>query len=127
MGRVIENKYQFDLIRMHDVFEMLASLEHYQWSHWAKDLLGRNVDLGEELENRWRRQASELYIDLSEEEKEHDRHFARMVLLVLAQHNLLDRGLVSEIVGQEMADIWFETQFLLDKLRRRGELETLLS
>ena len=61
--------------------ERLAALEHAQWSSWSRSLAERG-DVPTELAERWR----ELWVpyeELSEEEKEKDRDWARRALSVV--------------------------------------------
>ena len=57
--------------------EKIAPLEHEQWAHWTKYMLD---NLTEENIARWRKQIETDYSDLSEEEKESDRVWARKLL-----------------------------------------------
>lgn len=57
--------------------EKIAPLEHDQWAHWTKYMLD---NLTEENIARWRKQIETKYEDLSEEEKESDRVWARKLL-----------------------------------------------
>ncbi len=64
------------------VLEILASIEHDQWTAWAKTLLEKEPGISEERKRRW----PTLFIpyeQLSEVDKEHDRVWARKVLAVL--------------------------------------------
>ena len=58
-------------------FEKIAELEHEQWAHWTKYMLD---NLTEENMARWREQIKTSYNDLSEEEKQSDRVWARIVI-----------------------------------------------
>lgn len=57
--------------------EKIAPLEHEQWAHWTKYILDNLTD--ENIE-RWKIQCQTDYKDLSEEEKESDRVWARKLL-----------------------------------------------
>lgn len=64
------------------LIEKLAELEHEQWVQWNKSL---PKDL----------QKPELWLsyeNLTEEQKEKDRHFARKVIFALADYFLLLKG-----------------------------------
>jgi hypothetical protein len=65
---------------MDTVLEELAALEHEQWSHWTRYLLD---NLSPENIARWQRQIETPYRELSEEEKEKDRIWARKVLATI--------------------------------------------
>ena len=69
-----------------ELLELLADLEHRQWSHWVKYVDGLEVTghLVEDDLLRWKRQAKTPYEHLSEKEKESDREWARKVLDVLS-------------------------------------------
>ena len=60
--------------------EALASIEHDQWIAWSKDLASKET-LSPERLARWR-SLWVPYEELSEEMKEHDRRWARLVQLV---------------------------------------------
>jgi len=60
-----------------NTFEKLAALEHEQWAHWTKHMLD---NLTPENIERWRKQIDTPYEELSEEEKESDRKWARKVM-----------------------------------------------
>jgi len=57
--------------------ELLAELEHNQWAHWTRYMLG---NLSPENIERWRRQIETPYAELSEKEKDSDRGWADRVL-----------------------------------------------
>ena len=59
--------------------EEIAPFEHKQWAHWTKYMLD---NLTEENIARWRKQIDTEYKDLSEEEKESDRVWARKLLVI---------------------------------------------
>lgn len=64
-----------------NLLEALAELEHKQWVEWSKNIAKKEKLSPERLE-RWK----ELWIpyeDLSEEMKEQDRKWARLVIEVL--------------------------------------------
>jgi hypothetical protein len=67
--------------------EILAELEHEQWIHWSKSIC-KNPEVGitqkkrEAWEKLWR-----PYCELTEEEKEQDRKWARKVLAFLPRIN----------------------------------------
>lgn len=67
-----------------EILEKLAELEHEQWSHMAKTFL--RVGNKPENRERWARQIRSPYSKLSEEEKEHDRKWARKVIAVLKEN-----------------------------------------
>ena len=84
--------------------EEMAALEHEQWAHWTKYMLGLLRPViglgfyearGCGLENeedivkardalaRWRRQIATPYADLSEQEKNSDREWADKVIKII--------------------------------------------
>jgi hypothetical protein len=63
-----------------DILEQLADLEHRQWQHWTAYFLS---NLTKENEVRWSEQALKNYSQLSEEDKEKDRVWARKVLALI--------------------------------------------
>jgi len=66
--------------------EALAAIEHDQWAAWATTLLKSKDDkLSEGRRARWARLVVSKYEELSEEEKEHDRKWARKALDALGQ------------------------------------------
>lgn len=60
--------------------EVLAALEHEQWMAWSKDIAKTEVISKERLA-RWRR-LWVPYSELTEEDKELDRQWARRVCIV---------------------------------------------
>lgn len=60
-----------------DKIEQLACEEHAQWCHWARHMLD---NMTPENVARWRRQIDTPYNELSEEDKEKDRVWARRIL-----------------------------------------------
>lgn len=62
------------------LLEKLADLEHRQWQSWTAYFLS---NLTKENEVRWSEQALKNYAQLSEEDKEKDRVYARKVLEIL--------------------------------------------
>lgn len=77
--------------------ELLADLEHQQWSHWMKYMYKnsyfRAIELNgmiqevlvipQELRFKWERLVNTPYEKLTEEEKESDREWARKVMDLL--------------------------------------------
>jgi len=61
--------------------EKLAELEHEQWMEWSKHIAGRE-SISEGRYQRWCKQWIP-YKDLTEEEKEQDRKYARKVLEII--------------------------------------------
>jgi len=73
--------------------EQIAALEHEQWAHWTQYMLDElHCLVGVEIEDldcvqRWRRQIETPYVELSEEEKESDRVWARKVTAMMEKGN----------------------------------------
>ena len=71
------------------LLEKLSLLEHVQWSEWIRYMDKRAIHGETTVEftngtwNEWLRKASFHYCDLTEEEKESDRKFAREVLALI--------------------------------------------
>ncbi|MFA5407716.1 MAG: hypothetical protein WC343_02980 [Bacilli bacterium] len=65
--------------------ETLAALEHRQWAFWTVYLLDHQNPGNIE---RWTRQIITPYADLTEQEKESDRKWAREVLTILSRSPL---------------------------------------
>ena len=74
-----------------ELIERLAAHEHEQWAHWTRYMLD---NLTEENIARWRRQIDTAYQDLSEQEKESDREWARKTVLnvSLLRNTINSRG-----------------------------------
>ena len=82
---------QFDESLAH-LLEELAALEHQRWAHWQRyvhDKGERQPDgsilLPANLVERWERQISTSYKDLTDSEKESDREQVRKYLPLLEQ------------------------------------------
>ena len=78
---------------MSDLREELADLEHQQWSGWMDYLFSKAYfnDDGEamlslESIERWNRQRTTPYAQLSEAEKNSDRAEADKVLMIMSNH-----------------------------------------
>lgn len=65
-----------------ELIEKLAELEHQQWWDWAKDIL-KTEDITEERAKRWKENSFKPYGDLSEEQKDMDREWARKVMKIV--------------------------------------------
>ena len=65
-----------------NLVEKLADLEHEQWAHWTEYMLNNLTD---ENIARWNRQIATPYSELSEEDKEKDREWARKVLDIIEE------------------------------------------
>ena len=57
-----------------ELIEWVSEIVHNQWANWAEYILD---NMTEENIKRWRRQIETSYEDLSEEEKDSDRYFAK--------------------------------------------------
>lgn len=68
---------------MNEKLEKLAALEHEQWARWTEHLLNNMTP--ENIE-RWKRLCDTPYEQLSEEDKEKDRVWARRILKLLDEH-----------------------------------------
>ncbi len=64
------------------IIEELAELEHDQWQKWAKDIL-QSEDITKERADRWKEESFKPYKDLTEEQKDMDREWARKVLKIV--------------------------------------------
>jgi len=118
------------------IVEALAILEHNQWSHWIKyqDRLFNDEEAGYDVWYRWRELAKTKYADLTEEQKESDREWAR------ASFKIVSKGLVDELkkqaidrndIDEEWENSGCESWEELEKLRKKkfvslvGVLEVL--
>ncbi len=64
-----------------ELIERLAALEHRQWMSWSQ-YVAEHHDIPCELEEKWEPNWID-YTELSEEEKEKDRKWAREVIEIL--------------------------------------------
>ena len=71
--------------------EVLAAIEHERWSHWQNHLHSKcianpdgTLTIPSECAERWSKQASTPYADLTESERESDRDQVRQYLPVIA-------------------------------------------
>ena len=71
------------------VREKIAEVQHSVWSHWTKYQFSRctknpdgSLNIPPELIDRWQRQSETSYAELTDEEKESDRHQADKVLKI---------------------------------------------
>ena len=68
-----------------NLVEALAELEHAQWMHWSQTVA---TDVTPATRAKWQRSWVE-YAQLTEELKEADRVWARKVVTLLRQRNLI--------------------------------------
>jgi hypothetical protein len=71
------------MVKLNELEEEIANLEHVQWSHWTKYMLD---NLTPENIERWRRQIDTPYSELSEKEKDSDREWARKVMYITGNY-----------------------------------------
>ena len=64
-----------------EILELLAEIEHNQWCDWSKELVKTEM-ISSKRKNRWRT-LWKPYEQLTEEEKEMDRFYARKILQLL--------------------------------------------
>lgn len=95
-----------------DLREQLAAKQHEIWAHWMEYLFSVSFEMsdgsfviGAKNVERWQRQIATDYADLSEKEKESDRHQADKILTVLgdvftASEVSLEVGRVLEAVAE---------------------------
>lgn len=69
--------------RQSEIIEALAELEHDQWAHWTRYMLD---NMSPDNVRRWRTQIKTLYSELSDQEKEHDRVWARKALTIMESY-----------------------------------------
>ncbi len=67
------------------LIEELAELEHKQWMLWAKDIL-KSEDITKERSDRWKVDSFKSYKDLSEEQKDMDREWAKKVYKIIKEY-----------------------------------------
>ena len=67
------------------LIEALAALEHEQWQAWAHGILATEK-LSSKRQRRWARLFIRSYDQLTEQEKEQDRIWARKVLAIVEAH-----------------------------------------
>jgi len=70
-----------------ELLEKLSELEHIQWERWAGSLMEQET-LSESRRYRWS-QFMVPYSELSEEDKDNDRVWAKKVLTILEEFNLI--------------------------------------
>ena len=72
---------------LESIFERLAHIEHERWSHWQRYVHSQSIRQADgsllipsDLVERWERQISTSYADLSDQEKNGDREQVRKYL-----------------------------------------------
>jgi len=85
-----------------EMIEVLADLEHRQWVKWSKSLANTETLSPERLQ-RWKK-LWVSYNQLSEDEKDQDRVWARKVLARLLTEKMVD---VKAITEEEIAELPF--------------------
>jgi hypothetical protein len=77
-----------DALDSPELLEVLADIEHERWSGWMTyqdEKLGRTHASGETYTERWYRQSTTSYAELTNSEKESDRIEARKGLVAIQQ------------------------------------------
>lgn len=89
--------------------EELAKLEHEQWSHWMEFLNKNRSDVDQDRPgfnslqwDRWLKQAKTPYRELTEEEKESDRQWARKALATLG---LTDKEIMKGLFASQITPL----------------------
>lgn len=74
------------------MLERLAAVEHERWAHWQRYMHSKAVKqpdgsllIPKELVEKWERQLSTSYEDLSDKEKESDREQVRRYLPLIVE------------------------------------------
>jgi hypothetical protein len=73
---------------LNTMLERLAELEHEQWWKWAENMMANEPGISAERIARWKG-SMVPYSQLTEENKEHDRIWARRVLEILSSNAML--------------------------------------
>jgi len=68
-----------------NVIEQLAELEHEQWSTWVSILIAQEDNLSSQRLERYERLSKTEYRDLTEKEKDADRHWAEKAFNICMQ------------------------------------------
>lgn len=68
-----------------DLIEALAGIEHQQWTHWSKTVA---AEVAETTREKWQRSWTD-YSRLTEDVKEADRVWARKVMTLLRERNVI--------------------------------------
>jgi len=103
-------------VEENELIEVLADLEHEQWSAWARHFLDRvyyQNPPDEKAIRRWERQIDTPYEKLSEKEKEKDREWAWKMLKKLL------------LVGDRKGNIWVNTDRPVNKKLLRKIIELI--
>jgi len=78
------NEKQNDIVELSKALEeKIAELEHNQWWSWSEKL-SRDIEIPELVKERWE-QCWKPYSELTEEQKEEDRFWARKVFQKLKE------------------------------------------
>jgi len=84
-------------LKLDDLIEQLANVEHERWSHWQRYLHSKcervrdgSLVIPADLVTRWEAQMNTPYSELSETEKESDREQVRRYLPIIT--NALNQG-----------------------------------
>lgn len=62
------------------LIDLLANLEHEQWSHWMNYFYKNDTSENRDI---WNRQIKTPFSKLSEKEKDSDREWAKKVLMII--------------------------------------------
>lgn len=71
-----------------ELLEALSELEHDQWTIWARNLIQSENNLSDSRLERWNKLLAKTYSQLSEDEKEQDRIWARRVIEIIERTKL---------------------------------------
>jgi len=77
-----------------ELLEKLSALDHHQWTVWSKELVLSGENLSKERLDRWKRLWATQYSDLTEEMKEQDRVWARIVLNIINSYMQNDEDII---------------------------------
>ncbi len=122
-----------------ELIEELADAQHAIWSYWMAYLFrvshrndNGSVTIPADMVERWKRQMATDYADLSEREKESDRHQAHKVMAILGEplhavdFPLLDLRTILDAMLEwsqpPMEEYWAATR--VDGLLRQLEAQT---
>lgn len=71
---------------MENKLELVSEKIHEMWTYWATEMLLSEPNISSERRERWEKECFKPYSELSEEMKELDRRFAKIIINIIEKN-----------------------------------------